>query len=284
MYNYILLAVSALLGTGKNMISKYCGKSFSGMVNLFKNNIITAIISVIVFTVQGVEFSFFKNPLAMLLGVFYGVFIMLSQIFLIKAVEYSAAGVCSLIYSMGFIIPILFSVIILNETLDALKIIGLFLIVVSFILVTHVKSKNTQKLYFAFLAMLSSGFVGIIQKLISYVPQKFEINEYLTVAFSVMLICSAIGFFSIKKNNKKHENSKEFLITSALMGVCVAFPNFINTFLAGKMSGVLFFTCVNGGTIILSCVFSLILFKEKLKSIQIVGVILGVLAILLLVF
>ncbi len=283
MYNYILLTVSVLLGTSKNMISKYTGKSFSGMVNLFKNNIITAVITVIVFGVQGFRFSFLKNPIAVLLGVFYGVFIMLSQIFLIKAVEYSAAGVCSLIYSMGFIIPTLFSVIIFNETLDALKIVGFSLIVVSFILVTNVKGKNTQKLYFAFLAMLSSGFVGIIQKLIPYVPQNFKTSEYLTVAFIVMLICSAIGFLAIKKNNEKHENSKEFLIASALMGVCVAFPNFINTNLAGKMSGVMFFTCVNGGTIILSCVFSLIIFKEKLKSIQKIGVLTGVLAIFLIV-
>ncbi len=150
MYNYILLAVSVLLGTGKNMVSKYAGNKFSGLTNLFKNNIITAIIAVIVFVTQGLNFSFFKNPIALLLSVLYGVFIMLSQIFLIKAVEYSAAGVCSLIYSMGFIIPTLFSVIVLEEAFGGLKIIGLLLIIVSFLLVSNVKSGNTKKLYFAF--------------------------------------------------------------------------------------------------------------------------------------
>ncbi len=281
--NYLLLAVSVLLGTGKNMVSKYTGNRFSGLSNLFKNNIITAMIAIVIFGVQGFTFSFFKNPIALLLGVLYGVFVMLSQIFLIKAVEYSAAGVCSLIYSMGFIIPTLFSVIALSEPFGGLKIIGLLLIVISFLLVANVKSNNTQKLYYAFLAMGASGMIGIIQKLIANVPQKYAISEYLTVAFFVMLLCSIIGFLITKKDNENNKLSKEFFIITVLMGICVACPNLINTILAGKMSGIVFFTCVNGGTIILSCIASLILFRERLRSMQIAGVIIGVLAIILMV-
>ncbi len=281
--NYFLLSVSVLLGTGKNMVSKYTGNKFSGLPNLLKNNIVTAMLAIIVFSIQGFRFSFLKNPVAIILSVLYGIFIMLSQIFLIKAVEYSATGICSLIYSMGFIIPTLFSVIVLSEPLGILKIIGLLLIILSFIFVANVKSSNTKKLYFAFLAMVTSGIIGIIQKLIAFVPEKYKISEYLTVAFLVMLICSIVGYYLTKKKSNKKEISKEFLITAVLMGICVAFPNFINTRLAGKMPGIVFFTCVNGGTIILSCIASLFLFREKLKPMQLFGISLGISAIILLV-
>ncbi len=131
--------------------------------------------------------------------------------------------------------------------------------------------------------MLASGIIGIIQKLIALVPEKFGTNEYLTVAFFMMLVCSIIGYFVIKKESGKKEVNNYFLITAVLMGICVAFPNFINTYLAGKMSGIIFFTCINGGTIILSCIASLILFHEKLKLIQIFGILIGVSAIILIV-
>ncbi len=281
MANYFLLTASVLLGTGKNMVSKHTGNKFSGLDNLFKTNIITAIIAITVFAVQGFRIEIFKNPLVLLLGFLYGIFTMLSQMLFIKAVEYSAAGVCSLIYSLGFIIPTLFSVIALGEDFGILKFIGLALILVCFLLVGNVKGGNTQRLYFAFLAMTASGIIGIIQKLIAKVPQKFETNEYLTLAFAVMLIGSVIGLFFTQK--EKEPLTKDFIITASVMGICVAFANSINLSLAGKMSGIIFFTCVNGGTIILSSIASRLLFKEKLKPIQLLGIGIGIAAIILLV-
>ncbi len=276
---YLLLGVSVLLGTGKNMVSKHTGNRFSGLPFLFKTNIITALFALAVFSLGGFSFSILKNPIALLLGVLYGVFTMLSQMLFIKAVEYSAAGVCSLIYSMGFIIPTLFSAA-LGEPFGTLKIIGLALILLCFLLVGN-KSGNTQKLYFAFLAMASSGIIGIIQKLIARAPQKFETNDYLILAFFVMLVGSLLGMLLIGKKDAKI--GKEFLVTSTAMGVCVAFANSINLSLAGALPGIVFFTTVNGGTIILSSICSRILFRERLKPLQIAGIALGVTAIILLV-
>lgn len=281
MGNYLLLATSVMLGTGKNMVSKYTGDKFSGLANLFKTNIITSLIAIIVFGIQGLNTDIFKTPLALLFAFLYGIFTMFSQMFFIKAVEYSAAAVCSLIYSMGFILPTLFSVIAFSEDFGILKIIGLLLILGCFLLVGNVKGGNTKKLYFAFLAMASSGAIGIIQKLIAKAPVKFETNEYLTLAFTVMLICSVLGLI-ISKDKGARLNTR-FITTASAMGICVAFANSINLLLAGKMPGVVFFTCVNGGTIILSSVFSRILFKERLKRLQLLGIGIGILAIILLV-
>ncbi len=278
---YLLLCVSVLLGTGKNMVSKHTGNKFSGLSNLFKTNIITALIAITYFAFRGINVEIFRNPAALALGFLYGIFTMLSQMLFIKAVEHSAAGVCSLIYSMGFIIPTLFSVVLLNEPFGALKTVGFVLILVCFLLVGSVKGGNTNKLYFAFLAMTASGIIGIIQKLIAKVPEKFVTTQYLTVAFAVMLTGSVVGLLIIKEKSCKV--SREFLLTSSAMGVCVTFANSINTSLAGKMPGIIFFTCVNGGTIILSCIASRIIFSEKLRPLQMLGIALGITAIILLV-
>ncbi len=278
---YILLLISVLLGTGKNMVSKHTGNKFSGVAKLFKTNIITALIAIVVFGVKGINTVILKTPTALILAIFYGIFTMLSQMLFIKAVEYSAAGVCSLIYSMGFIIPTLFSVLALGEPFGFFKIIGLMLILVCFVLMGKVGGGNTEKLYFAFMSMTASGIIGIIQKLIARIPQKIETNEYLTIAFSVMLIGSVIGLLIMKEKN--YGLNRGFAFTSSIMGICVVFANSINTSLAGKMAGIVFFTCVNGGTIILSSIFSRIIFKEKLTILQLISIIIGIVAIIMIV-
>ncbi len=54
---------------------------------------------------QGFPGRILCSPAALGLGVLYGVFTMLSQMLFIRATEYAATAVCSLIYSMGFVLP-----------------------------------------------------------------------------------------------------------------------------------------------------------------------------------
>ncbi len=281
--NYLLLLTSVLLGTGKNAVSKYAGGQFSGLRNLFKTNIVTAVIGIAVFSLTGINTAIFFNPLALLLAVFYGIFTMFSQMLFIKAVEYSSTAVCSLIYSMGFILPTLFSVLVLSEPFGLLKGVGILLILLSFVLVSNVKGGNTHKLYFAFLAMTASGIIGIIQKLIARVGVDIPTTTYLFLAFIVMLTVSIGGLCLPNHASGSQKINRRFLVTAALLGICVVFANSINTVLAGKMPGVIFFTCVNGGTIILSAIVSKLLFKEMLNNKQLCGIGIGIAAILAIV-
>lgn len=283
--NYLFLAVSVLLGTGKNMVSKSVGDNFSGVGNLLKTNIVTALIGISVFGISGMGLEIFKNPVALLLGVLYGIFTMLSQTLFIKAVEYSATAVCSLIYSMGFILPTLFSVAVFGEAFGTVKIIAFALMLVSFFMVSNTNFGGSGKIYYAFFAMFSSGAVGIIQKLTSKLNPAISVSQYLTVAFAVMLVLSVVCLSAVKQKPMKMPKKQNilFLITSAVMGVCVVFANSINLNLASKMPAVIFFTCVNGGTIILSAIFSKLLFKDNIKPVQTVGIALGISAIVLMV-
>lgn len=280
---YFLLATSVLLGTGKNMVSKCAGDKFSGINNLFATNIITALIGIIVFGCIGFGTGIFKNALPLLIAVLYGIFTMFSQMFFIKAVEYSATAVCSLIYSMGFILPTLFSVIFFKEPFGLQKIIALALMLVAFVCVSNIKGKGVKKLYFAIFAMLTSGIIGIIQKIIPKTGADIPISQYLILAFITMLIISVIGLFITDKGSDKHKKSPDFIGLSFLMGICVAFANSINIKLAGSMPGVIFFTCLNGGTIILSAILSRILFKEKLNNLQKIGIFIGITSIVVMV-
>ena len=66
---------------------------------------------------------------------------------------------------------------------------------------------------------------------------------------------------------------------AAVCGVCIFGMNFLNLRLSGLLPSQLFFPVVNGSAIVLSSLFSVLLFKERLTKKQIVGLLGGLLCL-----
>lgn len=102
-------------------------------------------------------------------------------------------------------------------------------------------------------------------------------HSFLFYAFSVTFLLSAGGFF-IRGDDCKPQ--KEYLLRSSAAGICFGGANYLNTVLAGKMVSSVFFPSQNIGTLILSTVLSMLLFKEKIGFKKAVGLFLGIAAII----
>ena len=63
-------------------------------------------------------------------------------------------------------------------------------------------------------------------------------------------------------------------------GVCVAANNKLNLYLSGVIDSVIFFPVVNGGGLVLTTLASLIIFKERLRTKQWIGILLGIASVL----
>ena len=67
-----------------------------------------------------------------------------------------------------------------------------------------------------------------------------------------------------------------------VIGICTAVMHRMNTYLASVIDSAVFFPVVNGGNALLVIVASIVVFKEKLSIRQLIGVIVGLVAILML--
>lgn len=280
--NYILTAVSVILGTGKNITSKLGKEYFADINGCARVNAITSVIGCIVFMLSFGNWSKSCSAVFFILSFLYGLCTFLSQIFYIKAVKDGPVSVCSLIYSCGFIIPTVFAAIAFKENVTLLKIVGILLLVLCTFLASYQKEKTDKCNWLipACLAMLSSGTVGVLQKTVRQFYPKWYMDEYLFLAFTFMLIIS-ITAMKLSKPVYREFNKRYIHILTLFLAVCVVGANKLNLQLSGIMPGVIFFPAVNGGCLVLSSVMSRVIFRERFSKVKMLGLIGSVVAIVL---
>lgn len=286
---YLLFSMALGLGVSKNVLPKIGGHTFSKISNIMTVNMVTATVGIIVFAMRGVDFSVAFDAKFVIMSALYGIATIGAQSLYIKAVEYGSVSVCSMIYAFGFLIPTVIMAIYLKEEISLLKVLGIAIIIAAVIMVTLSKrgGKIASKKYllFIFLAMFSSGSIGLLQKMFVNIFGKSVFNEYLLCAFTFMLAFSVVlKFLFVSNKIDNFTSNKKNVIICVLLAVSSVFQNKLTLFLAAELPAIVFFPVYNGGTIILSSVFSYLFLKEKINLLGWIGVFCGVIAIVIMTF
>ena len=291
--DYLLLALSVFSSGTRNGLSRLCKKK---SVHLF-NTIVFLLALLVVFVISiGSDFSI--SWYSVIIAIFYAGFTLVAQLFSIRAVRLGDIGLSSLVYHCGFIIPTVFSALIWKESFGITKIIGIIIILCSFVLSTEKKGKSGGIVWLisAIIALSGSGLVGVTQKIYMKSGYGGELTSMLLIVFALLSLISFVLYLTTERskiNNAKNlsqserEISKKELIITMIagsgMGVCIALANKINTYLSGVISGVIFFPVVNGGSILFSMVVGFIFFKEKATFKKMLSILMGIIAIVLMV-
>ena len=229
---------------------------------------------------------------SVIIAIIYAGFTLVSHFCLMTALRKGDIGITSLIYYCTFIIPTVFSAIAWQESFSVMKIIGIALIVVSFVIGVEKKGGKGGKAWFAIslLSMVTAGVIGITQKIFAKSTHTAELNGMLILNFVFLTVATLlIHFFYERKRTVKDEWESESrlplprkeLLSAIVMGATVAIANKINTYLPSVMDGVIFFPVLNGGSIILGAIGGIIFFKEKVSVRKAISIITGVVAIVL---
>ncbi len=227
----------------------------------------------------------FLSPLTFVYSLCYGLLLISAQWLYTMAMKQGNVGVCSTVYYFGFIIPTLAGVLWWKDTLKVTGAIGILLVLVSILLSgfdSKSKHDSVDKKSYLFpliLAMISSGGLGLMQKIQQASPFPHERIPFVAVAF---LIAGIISMLMALFQPKRQTNSpKGSLLFAILTGVAFSGSNLLNTTLAGMIPLTIFSPILNIGTIIASSVVGTILFREKPSKIESVVLVIGILAILL---
>lgn len=223
---------------------------------------------------------------AVILAVAYGIFTVSSQWTYTIALTKTPVSVCAMVYSFGFIIPTVFGTAVWHERVNAFKIISILLCICTIILTSVKKdgdSKKMHRLPFSLIvAMLSSGGLGVVQKLQQKTSVRSETGMFLFLAFVLAAFLSLAASFT-----KREKATQKICIDSALafyifiVGVSMAVANTANTLLAGLLPSAVVFPIVNVGVILASLAVSVIILRERISKSQIAAFGLGITAILL---
>lgn len=292
--NYILLGISLLAYLGGNITRKYfTDRTASTSSSGYIFNAVTCTAAALVILCMGGFGSL--SVFTLLLALLFGAVVALQGIVTVGALKCGPMSYTTVITSFSTLITALSGAMFFGEHLGAIQIVGIALVLASFVLAVksegEKKSAGTKWLILCIIAFVTTGGIGIMQKLHQSSDFKEELNAFLIISdLTAALICAVSAIILKSRDDrvaaeKPARNQKGMLILLAIMllnGVCIALNGKFNLFLSGVMDSAVFFPTVNGGGLVLSTVAAVILFKERLTVKQWIGILLGTVAVVLL--
>ena len=208
-------------------------------------------------------------------------------VFYLFALSSQKAGIAITAVSskMSVIIPVIMGFLIFNEKASLIQIIGIILTLIAFVLILKKDKKdkiNHKYLLLPILIFFGNGINDTMMKhtQFSYIRDDREFMFFLTVMFFVALIVGLI-IISISYIKKRRKISLANIIWGSILGVI----NFYCTlfFLQGlnAIDVSVFMPIFNVSIVSLSAIIGFFIFKEKIKFINLIGLLIAVFAILL---
>ena len=129
------------------------------------------------------------------------------------------------------------------------------------------------------LAFVFQGGIGVLQKVHQSSAHRDELLSFLAVSF--LFSCLFSGALAKPRGSGLAFFTKREYLFAALCGLCTFCMNLINLRLSGVMPSQLFFPLVNGGSVILTSIMSVVIFREHITKRQTVGLVGGLLSLIL---
>lgn len=237
------------------------------------------------------------SPFTVLTACGFGALTLIQSYFMLRAYDSGSFAYTSVIVSLSTIIPAFSGAIFWNETLYPAQIAGIVLLVLCFALCVgkdkEKKQMSVKWLACVILAFLSTGFIGVMQKVHQSSAYADELNGFLIISFLISALAAGICAVIALKRKKAEQNDNAdgeekpakgvgYFLLIVLSGVGVALNNVINLYLSGKVDSAVFFPVVNGGGLILVTLCAVVLYREKLSVKQWAGIIVGIISVVLL--
>lgn len=197
-------------------------------------------------------------------------------------------SVASVSGRMSVVIPIVFGILLYDESISLVKVIGLALALLA-VYLTSVKNssnKSSFKLSLLLYPVILFFGSGAIDTLLKFTEINYVKNDHVSM-FSSSIFGIAFIFGLIIMIIQIVTNKIKFSIKNVIAGIVLGIPNFFSIdFLlrALKTEGVessILFTINNVSIVLLTTMFGLFFFKEKLEKRNWLGIVIAVASILL---
>ncbi|WP_369047784.1 EamA family transporter [Tenacibaculum sp. UWU-22] len=281
----LFLILSILFSTLLFVIFKY--------FELYKVNVLQAIIvNYIVAFVMGMFsvkaygklFSIASQPwfyYALFLGLlFVTIFFAMA-----KTAQKNGVSVASIASKMSVVIPVTFGVILYNESVSFLKVVGIIIALIAVYLssVKDDKINTKASLFFPLVLFLGSGAIDTALK---YVEANFVAKNEVAF-FSGSLFGFAACFGIVILLSRQFVHKEKFQFKSIIAGVVLGIPNYYSIVFLIKalqnknVESSTLFTINNVGIVVMSTIVGLLLFKESFSAKNKIGIALAILGIIL---
>ena len=233
---------------------------------------------------KGLSFLPAMFPYAIIAGILYCT----ASVLTYYALQLGSFSITMLILSYSLVFNVLYGLLFLHESASAFTYIGLGLMALSLFFFRGKSDEHEEKKKFSFLwlicvalSVFGSGMFGVLSRMQQIRFNDTLTNEFMTVSLGVSTIfLFVIGIIKDKKDCLYiFKNGSPYAFGA---GVANGVKNMLNNVVYMLLPISIFAPTSAGGSIIISFLLSYFVFKEKFLKRQIVGVVLGAIAVVLL--
>ena len=291
---YLLIPVLWILAVTKvTLQSRFSKNDHTGRAqSIFFNGLIFFVGSLILLP------SLFDGPInsdTLVFGIVMGVMSFIFQFFYVAAFARGKTSITMVINNFSMLIPVLFSVVMFNESFGPVKVVATALVIVSFFLtVKDDPSKSEGKtstrgfdgiwLICTLIALFSGGFGSCAQKWYATTTDDFQVFEFVSISYFTAALISviAIGILGIKEKKINVKPTRPVVISACLAGAVLGIFQCFYTYAPSVIDAAVLYPAFNCGASLVVTVVGVVFFKEKCSLRQYIGIGIGILAILLL--
>ena len=216
----------------------------------------------------------------------FGFLTVLFQLCYIHAMSCGNLSLTVLIVNSGMIIPILVSAVFFKEQFGVFRIAGIITILFSLSLNVNKGTVKTKLKWFLLVltCFFTNGCLAVCQQFFGRTTLHNEGISFVAWSYLFATIISFVLYIIILKCKHKKATGgikPVALIYGLCAGVILGVFQLLNTKAITALDAGLLFPIYNSGTLILTTVLGLFLFKDKLTGKQIAGIVVGIIGIIL---
>ena len=271
--NYILLTLSILLAVAVNTV--YHKLAELGTYNRFFFTACSSLVWLVALAWGG------RAPLTVTevaFGVAYGAVQGLFLYFKMQAMRTGPLSVTSVVGNCSMLLTTVFGVLVFSESVGVFQVLGVVAILLSVVLCTDPKADmamTTRWKWYCGGFFVFAASVGIIFKLFARTAGNGN-NMMLVSAATMVVVMFALSF---TQKEKRHLTRGQMLC-ALLAGAASCGYNRLNLYLSGALPTVVFFPIFNGAVVLGTTLAGAALFRETFTKKQLIGIAVGMAAIL----
>ena len=230
------------------------------------------------------------SPATWMLGVLNGAVLFTYNLAIINASRTGPFGFQSIFRLFGaVVVPLVFSLIFWGEALSGLRWLGIAVMLVSFVFINAdgMVLRDVKKGYIVWVAVLffTNGIYSVVMAEQQRMAANAENNEMIVITFLCAALISLISLVVRRKGGtlRAFSMSKKAWGSVLGAGVVAALAVVQMMMILGRVKQIsVFYTIENGMVLVLTVVFSAILFKEKISRKAVIGIALSLVSLAML--
>ena len=273
----LLYFLNVVCSSGQSVLNKHYA---SGGGKTAPFNICRAFSALVIFAAIALISGFSVHTPTVLFGAVYGLMLCGSMYTGFKALALGPMSLTGTIASFSLIVPVLFGLCFLREKLSVIGIVGIALLLASIVLINYKKGGDISVKWsiFSILTLLFNGGCSVIQKIHQIRFPTLYRNEFMVWAMlTTWLVLVIISLFQ-----KEQSNKIPFTVLGVISGAMNGFANYIVLYLAALENATVLFPIVSAANTVAVWVLGRFMFKEKLTPSGIIGLVMGIAAVVLL--